>query len=525
MRLLFLLPVIFALVIVAYDQEIFADIACDSPKCYAFQQTSNSTAINGIEFDLESPDLWVDRNECDNTAISGGWLRSINNNEWIEAGVKNGDVKNVGCVTLLKTFYGYNTYDPTYFIYSYTEYLVPNGRVDPGDDITVKLQVNPLSSSQVQAFVSTPDLTNTFASAQITLGPGNTYSGSFGIEGTLSAPDEYSSIPMSKFTNMKVKQTSGTWVDLPSTATINTPNTDEGYIAESCSNTSFIAGSVMSLDCNNVAVTNQSPSAQNLSFSPTTNATITININATDTDYDYLQFFVSDLPFSGMQFATAEEAKQAKYDPIVSNYLNVVLNSEGPIVKSKTVGDTKYIEKTTVKEVTKNTYELKTKLTADGELVNKEKVVIVDNQDNTYQIINAKHRINETFTTVEPLTTKGTGNSNLSGAKITLYDSQYGYGSDLEDDYEGCQVGSAYVNYADVWVDIDALNGYSYADCNINPYYNHWCFITHYFDSAEIKHEGKKHNITSSGFGEHTFSHAGGWGTYSVTVNVEYGNW
>ncbi|MBI1664087.1 MAG: hypothetical protein IS860_11525 [Nitrosopumilus sp.] len=222
---------------------------------------------------------------------------------------------NVGCVTLLKTYYAYNTYDSIQEFNTFTEYLVPNGRVDPGDDITVKLQVNPLSSSQVQAFVSTPDLTNTFASAQITLGPGNTYSGSFGIEGTVSAPDEYSSIPMSKFTNMKVKQTSGTWVDLPSTATMYTPDTSDGYLGDDqCSNTTFIAGSVMSLDCNNVAVSNQIPIVQNFVYNPTTNAQITININATDTDYDYLQFFVSDLPSSG----TLSHTNMAERIPNVS---------------------------------------------------------------------------------------------------------------------------------------------------------------------------------------------------------------
>ena len=299
MKILLLLPIIFAICIIAYDQQAFAILGCDTPHCYALQQTSRSTAIDGIEYELESPDLWVDRDACLNIAVSTGWLTSPSTGNWVEAGVTKGDVEDVGCVTLLKTYYAYNIYNSDDNINDYNEYLVPNGRVDPGDDITVKLQRNLSNSNQVQVYVTTPDLTSTFPVAQITLGSNNVYYGEYGIEGTLSAPDEYSSIPMSKFTNMKIKQTSGTWANLPSSATISTPNTDEGYLGEECSSTSFIAGSVMSLECNNVAVTNQSPSAQNLSFSPTTNATITININATDTDKDYLQFFVSELPTSG----------------------------------------------------------------------------------------------------------------------------------------------------------------------------------------------------------------------------------
>lgn len=226
-----------------------------------------------------------------------------------------------------------------------------------------------------------------------------------------------------------------------------------------------------------------------------------------------------------MPIASAEEPNEIKYDPIVGNYLDTVLNAKGSIVKSNTIGDTEYVERITVKEISENKYKLKSTLMANGELENEENVIIIDNQDNTYQIINKKHGINETFTTVEPISTEGSGSSDLGGARIDLYDSQYGYGPDLEDEYGGCYFGQIPINYADVWVDIDADNGYSYADWNIHNYYNHWCFITHYFDSAEIIHEGGTYNITASGFGEHTFSHSGGWSTYTVELDVIYGNW
>jgi len=107
LRLLLLLPVIFAICIIAYDQQAFAILGCDNPHCYALQQTSRSTAIDGIKYELESPDLWIDRDACLNIAVSTGWLTSTGTGEWVEAGVTKGNVEDVGCVTQLKTYYAY----------------------------------------------------------------------------------------------------------------------------------------------------------------------------------------------------------------------------------------------------------------------------------------------------------------------------------------------------------------------------------------------------------------------------------
>jgi len=60
------------LFIVAYGQDALGISDCDDPICHAWQQTSDSTPIEGIEYQLDSPDLWVDLSACDNTAVASG---------------------------------------------------------------------------------------------------------------------------------------------------------------------------------------------------------------------------------------------------------------------------------------------------------------------------------------------------------------------------------------------------------------------------------------------------------------------
>ncbi len=61
---------VFALCIVAYGQDAFGIFDCADPRCHVLQQTSRPTPIEGIEYQLDSPDLWIDRTECDNTAVA-----------------------------------------------------------------------------------------------------------------------------------------------------------------------------------------------------------------------------------------------------------------------------------------------------------------------------------------------------------------------------------------------------------------------------------------------------------------------
>lgn len=281
-----------------YAEDAFA-LPCDDPAhCYGLQM-HRQNFVDGLEYDLSAPDLWIDRNVCTDIAVSAGWLRSHLTGEWVEAGVTKGTFKQLDgtytCVTLLSTYYAYNQLIVDR--YQYIEILVPNGRVDPGDKIDVRIQKN--DQKQILAFVNTPDRSSNFAVARLTLQPNNNYFADFGIEGTVSASGEYSSIPMSKFTNTKILR-NDVWANLPSTTTINIPVTGQGYLAMKCPNNSFIAGTVTSLDCNNVAVRNQVPIFDNIVKIVSTGTPISIPLTAVDTDKDYLSYKLASQPTYGV---------------------------------------------------------------------------------------------------------------------------------------------------------------------------------------------------------------------------------
>ena len=172
--LIILAFVIFGVFVCAEDA--FA-LPCDSPAhCYGLQQ-HRQNFVDGLEYDLSAPDLFVKRSECLNDiAVSTGWLRSASNREWAEAGVTKGHLTDLDdtdvCVTQLSTYYAYNTMvGPD--DYNYLEIIVPNGRVDPGDNVDVKIQKN--DQNQIRIHVNTPDRSDEFASARITLQPDNNY--------------------------------------------------------------------------------------------------------------------------------------------------------------------------------------------------------------------------------------------------------------------------------------------------------------------------------------------------------------
>ena len=60
MKYLILFSVIFALSFVAVNQEAFAILGCDNPHCYSLVQSNRFIPIDGVEYNLDSPDLFVD---------------------------------------------------------------------------------------------------------------------------------------------------------------------------------------------------------------------------------------------------------------------------------------------------------------------------------------------------------------------------------------------------------------------------------------------------------------------------------
>lgn len=185
MNLLILLPVFFALGFVAVHHDAFATSDCDDPHCRAVITTG---IVDGLEYELDSPDLYVDRSACGDTAVSTGWMvgtKTYNDveREWMESGVVKGNFKNEGCVTILSTYYGFNFVSMD--MSTYQEYLVPNGRVDPGDDVTVKMQRNTSDLNQLQVFVTTPDRSSVSPLAQLSFQPNTKFTATFGIEGSI----------------------------------------------------------------------------------------------------------------------------------------------------------------------------------------------------------------------------------------------------------------------------------------------------------------------------------------------------
>ncbi len=221
----------------------------------------------------------------------------------MEGGVTKGTFENVGCVTQLSTYYAFNNIVGQ--ANDYQEYLIPNGRVDPGDDIEVIIETN--VDNQFLLFLTTPDYSGEDPTARINHLPDTLFYVDIGIEGTLSAVDHYSSIPMSKFTNMKIKQ-NDSWVNFPSSAIKQQVDADEGYIGIKCSSSNgLIAGSIMEinndlqeLDCNNVAVRNQAAIVDNQVIEISVQEDRIIFLNDVDTDQDYLHYYLVSNPTKGI---------------------------------------------------------------------------------------------------------------------------------------------------------------------------------------------------------------------------------
>lgn len=71
MKVLILLALFCAFAIFAVQQNAFAEgaIDCDDPHCYVYVETNPTSAMEGVQYKLDTPDLYVDRNACDNIAV------------------------------------------------------------------------------------------------------------------------------------------------------------------------------------------------------------------------------------------------------------------------------------------------------------------------------------------------------------------------------------------------------------------------------------------------------------------------
>ncbi len=298
MKVLILLVLFCALTIIAVQQNAFADgvTDCDDPHCYVLVETNPTSLMQGVQYKLDTPDLYVDRNACVNVAVSTAWYVGVKtlrfDNQWIEVGVKTGEIIGLGCVNIKSTYFGINEIIEGNV--NYFESLVPNGRVDPGENLEVKIDNAILD--RIDVTVTTP-LLNEYPLGY-NLYNNDAYFTQIGIEGSLSAYDEFSSIPMSKFTDVQVKE-SGSWVDISAPLLI-LDDSAEGYIGEQCSATSFVMGSVMATDCSVAATNNQIPDAGTYNFDVAVPSTVTVDLHDVDGDFDYLKYTITGLPSYGI---------------------------------------------------------------------------------------------------------------------------------------------------------------------------------------------------------------------------------
>ncbi len=81
----------------SYPNASATDCSVNDP-CYSQIRTNPSSPIQGVQFQLDSPDLYIDRNFCTDRAVSAGWLtgtpvRGYGNFEWMESGITRGEIR------------------------------------------------------------------------------------------------------------------------------------------------------------------------------------------------------------------------------------------------------------------------------------------------------------------------------------------------------------------------------------------------------------------------------------------------
>ncbi len=293
MKYTILFSIIFALSIVAVSQSAFAD-ECDGPRCYS-QIQSNAIEIEGMKYELDSPDLYIDRSCNENVAVSTGWYEGLHigqvQPEWFEAGIKRGIINDI-CESTTQAYYAIWDYDPNFSRYDVIEYAFE--RVDPGENIQVVMET---VGDNIQTLVTSNYFVNYPFS--YSLHPDNQYYAKIGIEGSVSADKDHSTIPMSKFTNVQTKVI-GVWDSMDSPIDQLNDYSSEGYIGEQCSADSFVMGTVMETDCSVAATNNQIPDGENYNFDVPVPSTVTVDLDDVDGDFDYLKYTITGLPSYGI---------------------------------------------------------------------------------------------------------------------------------------------------------------------------------------------------------------------------------
>ena len=226
------------------------------------------------------------------------------------------------------------------------------------------------------------------------------------------------------------------------------------------------------------------------------------------------------LPFSGMQFATAEE--QTTHDPKMVDYLTSTIQKIGKSVEEKTIDGKTYTVSKVVTQLDDNTYRITNKIFIDNVLQSSEVFQIIQNNDDSISLINKNLGIDETFT--KEISVLGSGYSSYSGAVIVLNDSEYGTPGTLYlyDNYNECYSINQGVMEATVRADTIDVTWEG------SPAYLHYCFYPHQFEHGFVQYESEVYTLSTQEDrrSSHTFTNTqGGDATYEVDLMFFYGAW
>lgn len=231
------------------------------------------------------------------------------------------------------------------------------------------------------------------------------------------------------------------------------------------------------------------------------------------------------LPFNAANIAEAEKSTNTIYDPSVVKYIKKIISQTGKTIEEKTIDGQIIRVSTKVNQIDDDTYKVRTIVKTDDVKIFSSYTKITVNDDGTYKIVNKRQGIEQTFTDVsQGATGTGSGNSDLAGARISLFDRETGtpHTLKLHDNYSAC----SFVNHAV----FDATIRPNTVDVTWNgtPFYAHWCFIPHQFDHGKVQYGTTVHYFDGQNVrnGYHTFTNFDvGTTLYSVSVSFVYGTW
>ncbi len=241
--------------------------------------------------------------------------------------------------------------------------------------------------------------------------------------------------------------------------------------------------------------------------------------------------------------AISSDTPQHVDDSRMVTFLDNVIDKTGTTITEHTLDDSSVVTVTnTVTPTGSNTYIVQSIAAYRGVTINNETITVTKNADNTIHMINEKHGFNVVFgrgdssgfnehgqiqvrnsKTIHPL---GSGSSDISGAKVDLYDSGYKATWEellrLEDRYEQCNLRdyetSAVVLGNDYWTTVH---------WNFDQFYFHWCILGHSVDNGEISFQGNTYEWSGSSnrADYRDFSHGSNTGSFRVEADAWYGSW